>query len=279
MQPITAQIIAGGADISAVAAFKAQYRLQSLKHLCEATFREVAVLLTPTAGTIYRIDQVTHEPLKLNVNLGYYTNYVNLLDLAALAMPAGFRADKLPFGVTLIGPRGSDRDLLALGARMQRRDLGLGALSASFPETVLHAKPNENLSLKDCVAVAVCGAHMEGLPLNHQLTARGASLARRARTAPHYRLYALPGGPIERPGLVRGEGGASIEVEVWNLSLSQFGSFVAQIPAPLGIGKILLDDGEEVAGFLCESYAVAAARDITALGGWRAYLAANTQRL
>ena len=277
MQAVTAQIIAAGAEMSAVAAFRAQYRLQSLKRQCESTLRNVDVIVTPTAGTIYRIYQVASEPIKLNSNLGYYTNYVNLLDLAALAVPGGFRADGLPFGVTLIGRHGSDRNLLALGARMQRAEYGVGTLRTLSPEVSIQPIPNKVSVPKDNVAVVVCGAHMEGLPLNHQLTARGALLSRRARTVPQYRLYELPGGAIKRPGLVRTASGAAIDVEVWSVPLAQFGSFVAEIPAPLGIGKILLDNGEQVTGFLCESYAIADAVDITAWGGWRPYLASLSQ--
>jgi len=281
MQSITAQIIAGGANVSAVAAFRAQYQLQSLKRQCAAAMREIDVIVTPTAGTIYRIDQVNNDPIKLNTNLGYYTNYVNLLDLAALAVPAGFRNDGLPFGVTLVGPSGSDRNLLALGARLHRADLGLGALGisgVSLPDASIPVMPENPPTLRDRVAVAVCGAHMEGLPLNHLLTTRGGSLLRRTHTAPLYSLFALSGGSIKRPGLVRRAAGAAIEVEVWSLPLAQFGSFVAEIPAPLGVGKVLLNDGEQVTGFLCESYAITDAIDITALGGWRAYLATLAQQ-
>ena len=114
---------------------------------------------------------------------------------------------------------------------------------------------------------------MEGLPLNQQLTSRNATLVSRTRTAPKYKFYALPGGPPHRPGLVRVAGeGACIEVEVWSVPASHFGSFVAGIPTPLCIGRVELESGEQVPGFLCESYATAAATDITSLGSWRRYL-------
>jgi allophanate hydrolase len=117
---------------------------------------------------------------------------------------------------------------------------------------------------------------MEGLPLNHQLVSRGATFVRRTRTVASYKFYALPGGPPFRPGLVRvPAGGASVDVEVWSVPAEHFGSFVAGIPAPLGIGKVDLEDGQQISGFLCEAHAVEGARDITALGGWRQYLRAR----
>jgi allophanate hydrolase len=262
-------------------------------------------LVTPTAGTIYRIDAVEAEPIRLNSNLGYYTNFVNLLDLAAVAVPAGFRGDGLPFGVTLVGRAGTDARLLALADRLHdAAGVPLGALSVAIPPSVATVRVNSRPALPtalngpgtssvsntaspsttsgaaatpgipaDRISVAVCGAHMEGLPLNQQLTSRNATLVTRTRTAPKYKFYALPGGPPHRPGLVRvASEGACIEVEVWSVPASRFGSFVAGIPAPLGIGRVELESGEQVPGFLCESYAIAAATDITALGSWRRYL-------
>jgi allophanate hydrolase len=239
-------------------------------------------LVTPTAGTIYRIDAVESEPIRLNSNLGYYTNFVNLLDLAAVAVPAGFRGDGLPFGVTLVGRAGTDARLLALADRLHRAaDVPLGALSVAIPPSTTPgaaAMPGTPAAApstpEDRISVAVCGAHMEGLPLNQQLTSRNATLVSRTRTAPKYKFYALPGGPPYRPGLVRvASDGACIEVEVWSVPASHFGSFIAGIPTPLGIGRVELESGEQVPGFLCESYVTAAATDITALGSWRRYLA------
>jgi allophanate hydrolase len=253
--PVTRQIISGGRNATAADTFRAQYRLMELRRAADRAWLEMDVLVTPTAGTIYRIDAVEADPIRLNSNLGYYTNFVNLLDLAALAVPAGFRADGLPFGVTLVGRAGADVQLLALGDR-------------------LHGRVGADPTPGDHVSVAVCGAHMEGLPLNQQLTSRNAVLVSRTRTAPKYKFYALPGGPPHRPGLIRvGSNGASVEVEVWSVPTALFGSFVAGIPTPLGIGKVELESGEQVAGFLCESYATTIATDITALGSWRRYLA------
>jgi allophanate hydrolase len=274
--PVTRQIISGGRNATAADAFRAQYRLMELRRAAERAWLEMDVLVTPTAGTIYRIDAVEADPIRLNSNLGYYTNFVNLLDLAAVAVPAGFRADGLPFGVTLVGRVGADAHLLALGDRLHRDSavpLGafgavLSANSPKFPAYSTKSDPSE-----DRISVAVCGAHMEGLPLNQQLTSRDGVLVSRTRTASKYKFYALPGGPPHRPGLVRvSSDGASIEVEVWSVPATLFGSFVAGIPAPLCIGKVELDSGEQVAGFLCESSATTTATDITTLGSWRRHL-------
>jgi allophanate hydrolase len=287
VHPVTRQIISGGRDAAAIDAFNAQYRLMELRRAAERIWSAIDVLVTPTAGTIYRIDAVEADPIRLNSNLGYYTNFVNLLDLAAVAVPTGFRGDGLPFGVTIVGRQGSDSDLLMLAAKLHTAGAsGLGALGIAIPAEqpwpIKHAKEyladhdristDDRASAGDRISVAVCGAHMEGLPLNHQLTRRGAYLLRRTRTAPTYKFYALPGGPPHRPGLVRvPSDGAAIDVEVWSMPSAAFGSFVAAIPAPLGIGKVELEDGEQVAGFICEAYATAGATDISALGSWRRY--------
>ena len=267
--PVTRQIISGGKHPTAADAFRSQYRLMELRRATEQTWSGVDVLVTPTAGTIYRIDAVNADPVRLNSNLGYYTNFVNLLDLAAVAVPAGFRNDGIPFGVSIVGRAGSDYELLELAGRVQRaRVERIGALDAPLPPLRQSAPPAE-----DDISVAVCGAHMRGLPLNHQLTGRGARFLRRTRTNPVYTLYALPGGPPHRPGLIRvAHGGAAIEVEVWAVPAAEFGSFVNAVPAPLTIGKVELQDGSRVSGFVCEAYAAEGARDITSLGGWRGYL-------
>ena len=268
--PVTAQIIAGGKEPSGVDAFEAEYRLRTFKRASEAAWAQVDFILTPTAGTIYTIAAVAAEPIGLNATLGYYTNFMNLFDLAGVAVPAGSRSDGLPFGVTLIGPRSTDRALLGLADTLHRSCAPtLGAtewpLSSSSPEPAALAA--------GYIALAVCGAHMQGLPLNPQLRDRGAYFLRRTRTSPSYRLLALPGGPPHRPGLIRvASGGAPIEIEIWALPREQWGSFVAGIPAPLGVGKVVLEGGGEVSGFICEGYAASGAADITAFGGWRAYL-------
>jgi len=248
MHPVTRAVIAGGSRFSAIDAFRAQYRLAALRREAEAIWQSADLLVVPGAPTIYRRAEVEADPVALNARLGFYTNFVNLLDLAAITVPAGFRPDGLPFGITLIGPAFSDRALAALGARF----LGEAPI-ATAPATV---------------RLAVVGAHLSGMALNRQLVERSARLVRAAKTSAAYRLYDLADG---RPGLVRtGDGhGACIEVEVWDMPLAGFGSFVAQIPPPLGIGTLELEDGERVKGFVCEAYAVAGKQDITASGGWR----------
>ncbi len=254
VHPVTRRVIEEGRRFSAADAFRAQYRLAALARRCAAVWGSAEALVVPGAPTIYRLDEVEANPVELNSRLGRYTNFVNLLDLAAITVPAGFRADGLPFGVTLIGPAFTDRSLAALGARF-----------AGEPAVVCTARSN--------VRVAVLGAHLSGMPLNHELTLRGGRMVRSARTSPHYRLHALTDQSPPKPGLVRvASGGAPIELEVWELPSSRYGSFVAGIPAPLGIGTLALEGGEQVQGFLCEPYAVAGRPDITAHGSWRNYL-------
>jgi len=269
MLDVTRQIISGGANPKAIDAFRAQYRLKDLIRRAQPIWETAQLLLLPTAGTHYRIDDEQANPMRLNSTLGRYTNFVNLMDLAAVAVPAGFTPARLPFGVSLIAPAWSDADLLALAGRLQRAGVStLGATSLPMPEA-----ESATAAGADLVDVMVCGAHMSGLPLNKQLLERGAWQISTTRTAPIYRFYALPGGPPFRPGLVQvSDGGVAIDVEVWRMPVEHFGSFVAGIPAPLGIGKVKLEDGNSVSGFLCESLGVANATDISALGGWREYL-------
>ena len=220
------------------------------------------VLMTPTTGTIYTHEEIEADPIGRNTNLGYYTNFVNLLDLAAVAVPAGFRPNGLPFGISLVGPAFSDEALLMLADRFHRARVDV-------PGPALCSGPVP----PGCLAVAVVGAHLTGQPLNWQLTDRGARLLKSTRTAPCYRLYALGGNPA-KPGLLREEGfeGPGIELEIWAMPASEFGSFVAAIPPPLGIGSVTLDGGDVVKCFLCEPYAVTGAEEITKFGGWRNYL-------
>ncbi len=267
--PVTRDIISRGARGSALDAFSAEYRRMDLKRLSESVWDHVDLIVTPTAGTIYRISDVEEDPIRLNSNLGYYTNFMNLFDLSAVAAPAGFRGDGLPFGITFFAPAFSEKNLLALADRVQRASVqSVGAMNQPLPEETY-----TGAGAADEIPVAVCGAHMEGLPLNPQLTSRGARMLQRTRSSPNYRFYALPGGPPHRPGMIRvATGGAAIELEVWSVPAQHFGSFVAQIPAPLGIGKVELADGSWVSGFICEGFAANGAQDITQLGGWKAYL-------
>jgi allophanate hydrolase len=267
--PTTRDIILGGRKYSAVDAFEGQYKLNTLRARAEAFLPEVNFLALPTAGTIYTVADLEREPLRFNSNLGHYTNFVNFFGLCGLSLPFGFRPDGLPFGMTLIGHAYHDFELLEFGARWQRAvPLPLGKTSSMLPLPAADPGVTEHR-----IPVAVVGAHMKELPLNGQLTELGGRFERATQTAAHYRLYALTGGPPQRPGLLRAaEGGAAIDLEVWSLPTGAFGSFVAAIPAPLGIGTIELADGSTVQGFVCEAYATATARDITAFGGWRAYL-------
>lgn len=273
------EIIAGAQRYSGAEVYNGLHRLRRLKRQTDLIWNEVDCLLTPTAGTIYTIEAIQQDPIRLNANLGYYTNFMNLLDYAAVAVPAGFQNDGLPFGITLAAPAHQDQSLLHLAGRIQRAcALPLGATGMLPPDSIpFHGSSSAPRSGQQFaqIRVAVCGAHLTGLPLNGQLTGRNGRLITSTTTAPDYKLYALPGGPPHRPGMLRvekGEQGAAIEVEVWELPGREFGGFVAEIPAPLGIGTIILANGEAVQGFLCEHHAVADAMDISRFRGWRGYL-------
>ncbi|MBD3670340.1 MAG: allophanate hydrolase [Gammaproteobacteria bacterium] len=268
--PVINTIIGGSVDKTAMDAFKAIYQLQHYKKITDELMDDVDILVTPTAGTIYTIDEVLADPIKLNSNLGYYTNYMNLLDYASIAVPVGFMDNGLPWGITFVSRAFSDIKLLSFARRWQQAlQLPMGA-SQSLPSLDTHDTQLPTQS----IPVVVAGAHLEGLPLNWQLTERGAKLQSRTKTVARYKLYALAGGPPYRPGVVRVEqGGASLEVEVWSVPNQEFGSFVANIPAPLGIGKLELADGRWLPGFICEPYGIEDATDITEFGGWRAYMA------
>ncbi|MDX1984967.1 MAG: allophanate hydrolase [Bryobacteraceae bacterium] len=255
VHPVVRQIIAGGAKYTAVDAYRAAYRLDDLILQAEREWSRMDVLLLPTAGTIYTIAEVEADPIVLNTNLGYYTNFVNLMNLAAVAAPAGFRPNGLPFGVSFIGRAFSDEALLNLAGRF------LGEVVPS--------------GLPGCVQVAVVGAHLTGQPLNHELISRGAHLIRATRTDRAYRLYALRDTRPPKPGLVYDESfsGPGLEVEIWAMPEHQFGGFVASIPPPLGIGTVRLENKEWVQCFICEPYAVHGSNEITNFGGWRAYRA------
>ncbi len=268
--PVVREIIAPGGKPPATALFKAQYRLEELKKACHEQLAGLDCLLTPTAGRLFTIAEMLDEPVLRNSQLGYYTNYMNLVDMTSVAVPTAFSQAGLPFGVTLVGPAFSDRALLSIANRVQQR-LPLPAGSSQLPQPALNSQA---VGARDCIDVLVCGAHLDGLPLNWQLRERGAVLKRHTQTAPHYLMYALAGGPPFRPGLIRDEdAGVAIEVEIWSIPSSEFGSFVAGIPAPLGIGKVQIADGSWVCGFICEPYGLAGSSDISALGGWRAYMA------
>ena len=352
LHPVTRAIIEKGAHPTAVQAFAAAYQLQAHRQATLPLWDQLDFLATPTAGTHYTIAQVQADPIQLNTNLGYYTNYLNLLDLAAVATPTGFTpTKKLPFGITLVAPAFQDQKLLAIATHLHQSafppitdhrspitDLppaaptplnpspvgsGLAPRSTQPPtppriterpicppespsappsspsvpfvpsvvktlspsaSSAVNTTPSPITDLRSPITdlppaapalpIAVCGAHMSGLPLNHQLTALGATLDRPARTSPRYRLFALAGTTPPKPGLLRDPArGDTIDLEIWNLPAHQWGAFIAQIPPPLGIANIELADGTHVKGFACESHAIAHATDITHHHSWRAYLA------
>jgi allophanate hydrolase len=272
VDPVVAAIVASGARLSAVDAFRGAHRLAELRRTTAPDWERVDALLLPTTPTIFTPAEIAAAPVDRNTVLGTYTNFVNLLDLCAVAVPAGRRADGAPFGVSLVAPREADELLLRLAATW----LGEPA-TAPAPGPDAAAPADE-----DAARVAVVGAHLRGQPLNPQLTALGARLETATRTAPVYRLYELPGARPPKPGLVRsrpGEDGGAIEVEVWRLPEAGLGRLVAAVGAPLAIGPVELADGTSVPGFLCDPRVAESAREITGWGGWRAFLAADTPAL
>lgn len=271
--PVIRTILEAARNFDAVTTFDAFYKLETLRHRCAELWHNADVMVLPSAPTHPTIAAVEDDPITRNTELGTYTNFVNLLDLCAVAVPAGAIASTgLPFGVTLIAPAGGETRLLELGARFHANAAGqLGATGHRVPRPAPADGPATDRAAAK-VRIAVCGAHLSGQPLNHQLTGRGASLVCATVTAPLYRLYALDGGPPHRPGLVRHDFGAPIRVEVWEMPARELGSFVDGIASPLGVGRVELADGSDVLGFLCEGYATRDAIDITEFGDWRTYL-------
>jgi allophanate hydrolase len=273
LHPITRRIITGADAYSAVDTFRAMYRLEELRRIAGAVWDGIDVLLVPTAGTIYTVDQLEADPVALNTNLGEYTNFTNLLDLSAIAVPNGFGPLGLPLGVTLIAPAFHDRALAALGSRWQAATgLTLGATGAALPD----AKPMTGATSGRTV-LAMVGGHMEGMALNPELVALGGRKVAEVRTEPLYRLYALPGMSPSRPGLLRvaeGEGHA-IGAELWSIPDGRLAAFMSTIKGPLGIGTVMVEEWGPVKGFLCEAYATVGAEEISGFGGWRAYVAAR----
>jgi allophanate hydrolase len=270
MLPVTREIILGGARPSAADTFAAFYRLEELRRVADHTFRGIDALALPTAPTVYTVDEMRADPYALNSRLGTYTNFVNLLDLCGLALPAALRPDGAPTGITLLAPGGCDARLAAIG-RIFHADTGLPLGALGQPQPPLAplapaAQPGE-------ITLAVVGAHLSGMPLNHELTALGARLIETTQTAPDYRLFALPGEPA-KPGLLRIAAGTgqAIAVECWALTHESFGRLVAAVPPPLSIGTLRLADGRAVKGFLVEAEATMDARDISDFGGWRAFV-------
>ncbi len=253
-----ATIIRGAKSVTGISTFEGFYELQRLKKLADEQLARVDCIMTPTTPTQFTHAEIAANPIMNNTELGFYTNFMNLLDYAALAVPAGQTSTGLCFGVTFFGAAQTDLLLQQVAGNLMSENTDYVCRQAAEPATI---------------PVAVCGAHLEGMALNWQLQDRGAVCLEKTTTAPGYRFYALAGGPPYRPGLVRvNEAGAAIEVEVWSVPAAKFGSFVAGIPAPLGIGKLELADGRWVPGFICEPGGIAGAEDITALKGWRQYM-------
>jgi allophanate hydrolase len=257
LNAVVAEIVRAGGELAATDVFAAEHRLAALGRPARELWRRVDALLLPTTSLHPTRAQVEADPVAVNSELGRYTNFVNLMDLCAIALPGPRRDDGLPFGVTLHAPWGDDRRLLELGCAWREEGVPI-----AFP---------------GLVPVAVAGAHMSGMPLNDRLTGRGGRLLARRATAPAYRLFELSGdGAVARPGLVRvGEHGAAIDLEVWEIAPSALGELLVEVPPPLAIGSVELDDGSWVKGFVCEAHGGEAGRDITAHGGWRAYTRAE----
>lgn len=259
IHPVTRTIIGKALGLSATDAFRGLYRLADLRRICAPLIASVDMLAVPSIPTFYTLADLAADPVTPNSNLGTYTNFVNLLDLCALTVPTAPRADGRPGSLTLIAPAGRDSQLATEAMALAGMPVAASAIPA-----------------QDDIAIAVCGAHMSGLPLNHQLTSLGARFIGSSATAPCYSFHALAGGPPARPGLVREiTGGASISLELWALPKAALGDLMCQIPAPLGLGSIELHDGSRATGFLCEAAGTLGAQDITELGGWRRYLSEN----
>jgi allophanate hydrolase len=270
IHPVTREIAAAGSRLTAAETFAALYRLQGLRKLAERAFANMDAMVLPTAPTAYSTKQVLANPIELNSRLGTYTNFVNLLDLCALALPAAMRPDDIPFGITLLAPAGCDAMLASIG-RVFHADTGLNLGARGVAPPPLASLPT---STGNDIPIAVVGAHLSGMALNGELRALGASLLEATITAPDYKLFALPTTPL-KPGMLRVDAGkgTAIALEIWSLSPAAFGEFVAAIPPPLSIGTIVLADGRGVKGFIVEATATSGARDISSFGGWRAYMA------
>lgn len=276
--PITRRILEEARKYSAVDAFQARYRLRELTAVANTMWDTVDALVVPTAPTTWRIDEVHADPVTCNSQLGHYTNFVNLLDWAAIATPAAIAPSGRPIGVTFIGPTGSDHLLARLADEFHlATGLPMGATTLAQPPRSMGARPMPPLPRwgpapstdqdpQRSVPIAVVGAHLRGQPLNWQLKELAAYFDSTAVTTADYRLFDLDG---TRPGLIRWPtNGRRIEVEIWQVPIDRIGFLLVQIDPPLGLGTIQLDSGRSVFGFLCENHATRDARDITNFGGW-----------
>ncbi|MDG6777307.1 allophanate hydrolase [Thiomicrorhabdus sp. zzn3] len=274
MDPTVGGIIQSASELGAVQAFEGMYQLQEAIRATQSVWQQVDCIVTPTVPSIFTIEELQAEPVALNSELGTYTNFMNLLDYSAVAMPSGFREDNLPAGITVFAPAGSDRKLLDLSRQWHPQFVKYAAANGSV------LKANDPIESRQAIPLAVVGAHLTGFPLNGQLIERGAKLLKVTKTAPKYQFFELSSRPILKPGLVKvgaDHGGASIELEVWSMPKEHLGSFLALIPSPLGLGKVELEDGSEVIGFICEPSGIEGAREITEHGGWRNWMKVRPQ--
>ncbi len=260
---------------SAVDVYRAFYALAELRAACRRALAAIDLMMVPTMPAACTVAAVEADPIGLNARLGTYTNFVNLLDLAGLAVPASLASDGTPFGVTFLAPAGQDAFLASFGAAFHAStELPLGALAMPQPAYVAPpptARPGE-------VVIAVVGAHMAGMPLNHELKDLGARFLEATRTSGEYRLFAIEEGAMPRPGLLRAPAGAAIEVELWAVPADTLGWLVAAVAPPLSIGTVRLQGGRQVKGFLAEAEGVRGAQDITAFGGWRSFVAGQSAK-
>lgn len=267
--PTVLEIIQKGQQYTAVDAYNAEYLKQELARDIQQTLAQFDALVVPSSPTIHTLAEMAESPIENNSHFGTYTNFTNLADLSAIAVPAGFRADGLPFGITFIAPAWHDTALADFAEKWQKHlKLPLGAVAKTLPEanSVMSAPSAQHFR------VAVVGAHLTGMPLNFQLTTRQAVHVETTTTSADYALYALPGTVPPKPGLARQESGQKIIVELWDIPKARFGEFVAEIPTPLGMGNVELADGRWVKGFICEPYGLNGAKNISEFGGWRAYI-------
>jgi allophanate hydrolase len=278
--PVIRDILAGARAYTALDAYRAAYRLHEIRQSLVPMWQSLDAIVLPTAPTIYSVEDVLAHPREMNSNIGIYSTFANLLDLAAVSVPNGLRADGLPTGVTFFGPHASDPTLIAVASAFHRAVGGtVGATGVPLDDTLDTASVDGSIAAGDRVRIVVVGAHLSGQPLNHQLVGLGGKLESATLTAPRYRLYALAGTVPPKPGLERVDesAGRAIEVEVWSLTVRSFGAFVSQVPRPMCIGSVELASGELVHGFLCERQAIEGAVDISEHGGWRAYLRAKAE--
>ncbi len=283
IHPTVREVISRGASFSASDYFLAEYHRAELARRIARVMSTVDALLVPTAPRFYTISEIIADPIALNTRLGIYTNFANFADLSALALCAGFRNDGLPAGVTLLAPAWHDQALTSFGRAWEQYHAAHGGTLGATGRRLVQPQTSMSPPLGAAIRLAVVGAHLRGMPLNHELTSRGAAFVESTSTSSNYRLLALTGTLPPKPGLLRlpprDSGGASIAVELWDLPSGNFGSFVDAIPPPLGIGTVELEDGRSVKGFICESAGFGSARDITSFGSWRAYLASLPEQL